>query len=167
MSPAIELEGVQSNDSNPRYLEPLANSNQSRFARHTFTENLPSTTRTSREIEAIFVSFQGMFSSYITLDNSNHVQPPLSIRDWNKTDNVIQYKTFTLPCDFCSSLEFHFQPDFSPLLNLIKLFIVWIEKTINTSFFPLISGPFLSLSITRTLFNFHWRFKLSKFDCTS
>lgn len=29
MSPAIELEGVQSNDSNPRYLEPRANSNQS------------------------------------------------------------------------------------------------------------------------------------------
>lgn len=128
MSPAIELEGVQSNDSNPRYLEPRANSNQSRFARHAFTENLPSTTRTSRELEAIFVSFQGMLSTYITLDNSNHVQPPLSIRDWNKTNNVIQ--------------------------------IVWKEKTINTSFFPLISGPFLSLPITRTLFNFHWRFKL-------
>lgn len=163
MSPAIELEGVQSNDSNPRYLEPRANSNQSRFARHTFTENLPSTTRTSRELEAIFVSFQGMFSTYITLDNSNHVQPPPP----NKTNNVIQYKTFTFPCDFCSSLEFHFQPDFSPLWNLIKLFIVWIEKTINTSFFPLISGPFLSRPITRTLFNFHWRFKLSRFDCTS
>lgn len=81
MSPAIELEGVQSNDSNPHYLEPCANSNQSRFARHTFTENLPSTTRTSRELQAIFVSFQGKFSTYITLDNSNHVQPPLSIRD--------------------------------------------------------------------------------------
>ena len=80
MSPAIELEGVQSNDSNPRYLEPRANSNESRFARHTFTENLPSTI-TSRELEAIFVSFQGMFSTYITLDNSNCVQPPLSIRD--------------------------------------------------------------------------------------
>lgn len=78
MSPAIQLEGVQSNDSNPRYLEPCANSNQSRFARHTFTENLPSTTRTSRELQAIF---QGKFSTYITLDNSNHVQPPLSIRD--------------------------------------------------------------------------------------
>lgn len=80
-----------------------------------------------------------------------------------ETKQTIQYKTFTLPCDFCSSLEFHFQPDFSPLLNLIKLFTVWIEKTISTSFFLLISDPFLSLSITRTL----WRFKLSKFDCTS
>lgn len=96
MSPAIELEGVQSNDSNPRYLKPLANSNQSRFARHTFTENLPSTTRTSRELEAIFVSFQGKFSTYITLDNSNYVQPPLSVRDWNKTDNTVQNIYVTL-----------------------------------------------------------------------
>ena len=59
--------------SNPRLLEPRANSNQNRFPldfRHTFTVLLPSVTRTldnsnSRELEPIFVSLQLIF--YIIL----------------------------------------------------------------------------------------------------
>lgn len=83
MSPAIELEGVQSNDSNPRYLEPRANSNQSRFARHTFTENLPSTTRTSREPKQFSYPFRG---------SSLHILPSIT----RTTSNLLcQYVTET------------------------------------------------------------------------
>ena len=83
MSPAIELEGVQSNDSNPRYLEPRANSNQSRFARHTLLKIYP------RQLELPVNSKQ---FSYPFRGCSLHILPSIT----RTTSNLLcQYVTET------------------------------------------------------------------------
>ena len=68
-------------NSNPRLLEPCANSNQNRFPldfHHTFTVILPSVTRTldNLELPLTWTNFcfpSGHFLYNFTLDNSNHV----------------------------------------------------------------------------------------------